>query len=83
MREGKCEICKKVFYYTNGKKKTCSVECRKEKHRRDERQRNRNNVKHVNDMLGYYATEAKEMGLSYGQYVAYIHGKLRIEKKEG
>lgn len=84
MCEGICVICGKHFEYQKGNKITCSKECMAERQRRYSRERDRKRQelnkkkkakpKHKST-LGEDAKEAKNIGMSYGQYIAKKEGR--------
>ena len=75
--EGKCAYCGKVFTKNSGPQKFCSKECylsqRRESYdpvkRREERKRRQKPAKPDSE-LARINRQAREIGLSYGQYVA-------------
>lgn len=87
MRVGKCIICGKQFMYDKGRKYTCSEPCKAERNRRDnlvyireKRAENKPKPKKVKSDLNKDLKKARELGMSYGKYKAYMSGGLAIEK---
>jgi len=80
MREGKCVICGKSFIYNRGKKTTCSDECARERNRITSREykremtAKRKEPKKVKSDLNNDLQAARKLGMSYGNYIAYVKG---------
>ena len=76
-----CNWCKKEFTPTKTGQLYCCLECRRAKGRENERQskefeRMKRKGKFKNKSLRNIALEAKNAGMSYGQYVA----KMEMQK---
>lgn len=62
----KCRVCENVFKVVKNGQNTCSQKCRE----RLKKKKKEEHIKSVNKNLVDISIEAKERGMSYGQYVA-------------
>lgn len=78
-----CPICQKAFYTKIPRRKTCSDECAKEYNLMQEERRSlKYVVKHGKRKISDVNAEARKQGLTYGQYVASLYEKRRIERRD-
>lgn len=90
LREGKCVICGRSFMYDRGKKITCSEECaikrnriRSAEYKAEQRKKPKvPRKKKVKANLNKDLKEARKLGLSYGMYMAVMHGGMAVERGE-
>lgn len=83
-----CEICGSEFYSQTARQKVCSHECFLERARRTSRKatREKNETKKEAEeralSLDEKIAKARELGISYGKYVALKHAKRTKTAKE-
>lgn len=77
-----CEICGKTIEIKSYNQRTCGGECSKELRRMEQRKprKKKIQVKTVKGKtLGELAAEAREAGMTYGQYIAITEKGERVE----
>lgn len=77
----KCAVCGKEFISSGTGRKYCSDECKKEARRQRDKARYEKNNPNRNRSLVEMAVEAREHGMTYGQYVVYLESKKKRKKR--
>ena len=77
-----CVICERNFM-TEGNTRTCSMQCAYEqKRRRDKEYKRKSKLKKYKNKLLETQQKAEAAGMSYGKYMAVMHGGMAIERGE-
>lgn len=76
----KCAVCGCEFVSSSTGRKYCGDECKKEAGRQQDKIRHEKNNPYRNRSLVEMAVEAREHGMTYGQYVAYLESKKQKKK---
>ena len=87
-----CKICGREFFTTRGRRVYCSDECykksqrqRNQKHYKDKtehKSKTKLNLEELHDLRIQQQKEASAMGVTYGQYIAWLQAGLIGSKRE-